>query len=110
MPDLPLPDPGAAAHSARVVARIREEIEAHGGFIPFSRYMELALYAPGLGYYAAGATKLGSGGDFVTAPEMTPLFAIALARQVDEILALTPGREIVELGAGSGRLAAGLLT
>jgi SAM-dependent MidA family methyltransferase len=109
VPDLPLPDPDAAAHSARVVARIRAEIAAQGGFIPFSRYMELALYAPGLGYYAAGAAKLGSAGDFVTAPEMTPLFAIALARQVGEILAVAPGREIVELGAGSGRLAADLL-
>lgn len=109
MPDLPPPDPDAAAHSARVVARIRAEIAAQGGFIPFSRYMELALYAPGLGYYAAGAAKLGSAGDFVTAPEMTPLFAVALARQIGEILAVAPGREIVELGAGSGRLAADLL-
>jgi SAM-dependent MidA family methyltransferase len=109
VPDLPLPDPDAAAHSARVVARIRAEIEAHGGFIPFARYMELVLYAPGLGYYVAGAAKLGRAGDFVTAPEMTPLFATALARQVGEILAVAPGREIVELGAGSGRLAADLL-
>ena len=70
--------------------------------------MELALYAPGLGYYAAGATKLGAAGDFVTAPEMTPLFATALAAQVAAILDATPRREIVELGAGSGRLAADL--
>ena len=109
MSDLPLPDPEAAAHSARVVAHIRAAIEAAGGFLPFSRYMELALYAPGLGYYAAGATKLGGAGDFVTAPEMTPLYATALARQVAEILDVAPGREIVELGAGSGRLAADLL-
>ena len=71
--------------------------------------MELALYAPGLGYYAAGATKLGAAGDFVTAPEMTPLFAQALAAQVAAILAATERREIVELGGGSGRLAADLL-
>jgi len=71
--------------------------------------MELALYAPGLGYYAAGATKFGAAGDFVTAPEMTPLFGRALAVQVAAILDATPGREIVELGAGSGRLAADLL-
>ena len=71
--------------------------------------MDLALYAPGLGYYAAGATKLGADGDFVTAPEMTPLFATALATQVAAILAATRRREIVELGGGSGRLAADLL-
>lgn len=71
--------------------------------------MEQALYAPGLGYYAAGATKFGDAGDFVTAPEMTPLYARALALQVTAILDVTPGREIVELGAGSGRLAADLL-
>ena len=71
--------------------------------------MDLALYAPGLGYYAAGATKLGAGGDFVTAPEMTPLFGKALATQVAAILAATRGREIVELGGGSGRLAADLI-
>ena len=71
--------------------------------------MELALYAPGLGYYAAGATKFGAAGDFVTAPEMTPLYARALAVQVAAILDAAPGREIVELGAGSGRLAADLL-
>jgi SAM-dependent MidA family methyltransferase len=71
--------------------------------------MDLALYAPGLGYYAAGARKLGAGGDFVTAPEMTPLYAGALATQVAAILAATGRREILELGGGSGRLAADLL-
>lgn len=109
MSDLPLPAPDAAAHSARVVAHLRAAIEAAGGFLSFARYMELALYAPGLGYYAAGATKLGRAGDFVTAPEMTPLYATALARQVADILAVAPGRELVELGGGSGRLAADLL-
>ena len=106
---LPPPAADARAHSERVGARIRAEIGAAGGFIPFDRYMELALYAPGLGYYAAGATKLGAAGDFVTAPEMTPLFARALAVQVAAILEVTERREIVELGAGSGRLAADLL-
>jgi SAM-dependent MidA family methyltransferase len=71
--------------------------------------MELALYAPGLGYYAAGATKLGAAGDFVTAPELTSLFAAALSTQVAAILAATQRRDIVELGGGSGRLAADLL-
>jgi len=106
-----LPEPGAAARaqSERVTAHIRADMAAGAGCIPFSRYMDLALYAPGLGYYAAGATKLGAEGDFVTAPEMTPLFGKALATQVAAILAATRGREIVELGGGSGRLAADLL-
>ena len=80
--DLPEPDAAARAHSERVTAHIRAAIASSGERIAFSRYMELALYAPGLGYYAAGATKLGAAGDFVTAPEMTPLFATALAAQV----------------------------
>jgi len=108
-PALPAPDADARAHSARVRAHIGAAIGAAGGWITFARYMELALYAPGLGYYAAGATKFGAAGDFVTAPELTPLFAGALAVQVAAILDAAPGREIVELGAGSGRLAADLL-
>ncbi len=74
MSDSPLPD-DALAHSARLQALIREQIAAAGGAIPFWRFMELALYAPGLGYYSAGATKFGAAGDFVTAPELGPLFA-----------------------------------
>jgi SAM-dependent MidA family methyltransferase len=107
--DLPEPDAAARAHSERVTAHIRAVLASCGQRIAFSRYMELALYAPGLGYYSAGATKLGAAGDFVTAPEMTPLFATALAAQVGATLAATERREIVELGGGSGRLAAGLL-
>ncbi len=78
-----LPEPGAAAraHSERVTAHIRAAIASNAGYLPFSRYMDLALYAPGLGYYAAGATKLGAAGDFVTAPEMTPLFARGARRR-----------------------------
>ena len=71
--------------------------------------MELVLYAPGLGYYVAGARRFGAAGDFVTGPEMTPLYGAAMARQVGAILAATRAREIVELGAGSGALAASLL-
>jgi len=107
--DLPEPDAVARAHSERLIAHIRSAIESSGGRIAFSRYMDLALYAPGLGYYAGGAAKLGAAGDFVTAPEMTPLFARALANQVAAILDATRGREIVELGGGTGRLAADLL-
>ena len=107
--DLPLPDADARAHSRRVGSRIRDDIVAAGGWIPFERYMALALYAPGLGYYAAGASKLGAAGDFVTAPEMTPLFARALSTQAANILVASDHREIVELGGGTGRLAADLL-
>ncbi|HVK33217.1 MAG TPA: class I SAM-dependent methyltransferase, partial [Burkholderiaceae bacterium] len=81
---LPEPDADLLAHSAQVQATIVAAIDAAGGWLPFDRLMELALYAPGLGYYAAGATKFGAaarGGDFVTAPELSPLFAQALARQ-----------------------------
>jgi len=106
---LPAPDAAARAHSAQVVAAVRAEIARAGGFIPFTRYMELVLYAPGLGYYAAGAQKFGAAGDFVTGPELTPLYGAALAKQVAGILATTATHEIVEFGAGSGALAAAML-
>ena len=106
---LPPPDAAASAHSARVVEAVRARIDAAGGWIAFADYMQLALYAPGLGYYVAGARKFGADGDFVTAPEITPLFAQALAVQVRAILEATQGRELVEFGAGSGALAADLL-
>jgi len=109
IPSLPEPDAPSRDHSARVVAAVRAEIGRSGGWIPFARYMQLALYEPGLGYYVAGTAKFGAGGDFVTAPELTPLFAQALAVQVARVLAATAAREIVEFGAGSGALAAGLL-
>ena len=105
---LPPPSPQAREHSSRVAAHIRQEIATAGGWIPFSRYMELALYAPGLGYYMAGARKLGAEGDFVTAPEISPLFGETLAHQVREVLAAAGG-EVLEVGAGSGALAATLL-
>lgn len=105
---LPTPSTEAAQHSARLYAFIRSDIAAQGGWISFARFMELALYAPGLGYYAAGARKLGAEGDFVTAPEISPLFGRTLAWQAVEIMAQsTP--QILELGAGSGKLAADLL-
>src|SRR5471032_2308017 len=81
MSDLPTPPAEALAHNERLAALIRGEIAANGGWIPFARYMELALYAPGVGYYTAGARKLGREGDFITAPEMTPLYGQTLARQ-----------------------------
>ena len=97
------------AHSQRVVEHIRAFMQQHGGVIGFDAWMRLALYAPGLGYYSAGATKLGSSGDFVTAPEMGSLFSRCLARQCADVLQVTGG-EILELGAGSGRMAADVLT
>ena len=78
--DLPLPDDEARAHSERLAAFIRSEIAAEGGSIPFSRFMERSLYAPGLGYYSAGSTKFGEAGDFTTAPELGPLFASCVAQ------------------------------
>lgn len=107
--NLPEPDPDARAHSARVAMMLAAAIRASGGFLPFARWMDLALYAPGLGYYVAGTQKFGDAGDFVTAPELTPLYAQALATDVEAILAASPSREIVEWGAGSGRFAADLL-
>lgn len=105
---LPEPTPEARAHSDRVVAHIREEIAASGGWISFARYMELSLYAPGLGYYSAGSRKLGKAGDFVTAPEISPLYGQTFARQLDQVLE-SGLSEVLEVGAGSGALAATLL-
>jgi SAM-dependent MidA family methyltransferase len=108
-PSLPEPDVQARAHSARVREVIANEIDAGDGFLPFDRYMQIVLYAPALGYYVAGARKFGAGGDFVTAPEMTALFGTTLGVQIAAILDATPDRQIVELGAGSGKLAADIL-
>jgi SAM-dependent MidA family methyltransferase len=104
---LPPPPPEAAAHSRELAERIARTIVDEGDWIPFSRFMELALYAPGFGYYAAGARKFGSEGDFVTAPEVSPLFARCLALQARQVLEATDG-VILELGPGSGVLAADL--
>jgi SAM-dependent MidA family methyltransferase len=92
-------------HSAALAEVIRARIDAAGGWLPFDSFMELALYAPGLGYYSAGAVKLGVGGDFVTAPEMSKLFGQCLARQCAEVLAITGGG-ILEFGAGTAVMAA----
>ncbi len=101
---LPAPSPEAAAHSVRVAEAIASAIMAEGDWVPFSRYMELALYAPGLGYYTAGSRKFGAEGDFVTAPEVSPLFARSLARQAEQVLARVGGC-VLELGPGSGAFA-----
>ena len=106
--NLPLPSSDACEHSAKLIAEIGQELIREGGWISFARFMELALYAPGLGYYAAGSRKFGSAGDFVTAPEMTGFFGRSLARQVGQIMAASAPM-VLEVGAGSGRLAADLL-
>jgi SAM-dependent MidA family methyltransferase len=106
---LPEPSQEEVRHSQALRALIADEARAAGGWLSFERFMELALYAPGLGYYSAGSVKLGAAGDFVTAPESSELFGRCLARQCAELLARTGG-DILELGAGSGRLAATLLT
>jgi SAM-dependent MidA family methyltransferase len=107
---LPTPSEQALQHSRAVFARIRDEIESNGGAIPFARYMELALYAPGLGYYSAGMRKFGRDGDFVTAPEISPLFSRCVGRQIDQVLDHLGTGEVLEVGAGSGILAAEVLT
>ena len=108
MSNLPVPDPEALAHSRRLQQAIGRKIAAAGGWLSFASFMEDLLYAPGLGYYAAGARKFGAAGDFVTAPEMTGLFGQALARQLGQVMAESVPA-IIEVGAGSGRLAADLL-
>lgn len=108
MSQLPAPSPEALAHSARLQAEICRAIDQQGGWLSFADFMEMLLYAPGLGYYTAGARKFGSAGDFVTAPEMTSLFGEALARQLAQVMALSVP-QVLEVGAGSGRLAADLL-
>lgn len=108
--DLPAPDAAALEHGERLCAAIREEMARRGGMLPFARYMEMALYAPGLGYYSAGNTKLGAEGDFVTAPEISSLFARCVARQCRQVLEAAGGGDVLEVGAGSGALARDLLT
>ncbi len=105
---LPTPPPEAQALSEQLMQRIARDIAAAGGAISFARYMELALYAPGLGYYSAGSRKLGAGGDFTTAPELSPLFTRALARQLAQLHG-EGLRTVLEIGAGSGALAADAL-
>ena len=105
---LPTPDADGLAYSAALTRRIADEIDATGGWIGFDRFMELALYAPGMGYYSGGARKFGAAGDFVTAPELSSTFGQTIGTQVAQLLALS-APNVIEVGAGSGRLAADLL-
>lgn len=108
MTTLPIPSPEAKKHSLQLIELIQETIKQADGWIDFSQFMHLALYAPALGYYSAGSQKFGAGGDFVTAPEISPLFAQTLANQIAQILKITNG-SVLELGAGTGKLAADVL-
>lgn len=102
-----IPDATALAHSERLESLMRDEI-SRSGAMPFDRYMELVLYAPGLGYYTAGSQKFGEAGDFVTAPEISSLFSQCLANQCAQVLTESGG-SILEFGAGSGIMAAHIL-
>ncbi|MCG5510586.1 class I SAM-dependent methyltransferase [Ectothiorhodospira lacustris] len=106
---LPSPVPEALVLSDRLLQMMQDESSATGGWLSFHRYMELALYAPRLGYYAAGSHKLGAAGDFVTAPEISPLFGHCMARQCAQVLDALGSGEVLEFGAGTGRLAAHVL-
>ena len=107
--NLPPPGADATAHSEALRGHIRHVIEAAGGSISFARFMSLALYAPGLGYYVAGSRKFGAEGDFVTAPELSPLFSRCLARQIEQVLADLGGGDVLEAGGGSGAMARDIL-
>ncbi|WP_411852167.1 class I SAM-dependent methyltransferase [Stenotrophomonas sp. LGBM10] len=107
---LPLPESDALAHSEELAAALRAEILANGGAMPFARFMELSLYAPGWGYYSAGASKFGSAGDFTTSPEIGALFAATVANAVAPVMQqLGPQARFLELGGGSGAFAEILL-
>jgi SAM-dependent MidA family methyltransferase len=106
---LPPLDAAQRARSGALAARIRERIAEGGGWLPFSAFMQAALYEPELGYYMAGGALFGGEGDFITAPELSPLFAACLANAVDPMLAAAGDGEVLEFGAGSGRLAAELV-
>jgi len=105
--DLPAPGDLAQQHSEKLISLIKTEIDNNDGAISFKRYMDLALYAPGLGYYTAGSAKLGEEGDFITAPEISPLFSQSLANSI--LPALDKEQIILEVGAGRGRMAADIL-
>lgn len=105
----PEPDAQALAVSHQLTARIRQELDEADGWISFERYMQRALYEPGLGYYSGGSIKLGAAGDFVTAPELSTVFGQTLAREIRPVLEATNAPLILEFGAGSGSLAESLL-
>ncbi|HEC60142.1 hypothetical protein LCGC14_0959280 [marine sediment metagenome] len=106
---LPVPDRFAQQHSERLLALIKHKINEAGGKITFADYMQLCLYAPGLGYYSAGSHKIGDGGDFTTAPEISSLFSRSLANQIIDVLQQLDHGNILEFGAGSGKMVVDVL-
>tara|TARA_R110002050_G_scaffold269917_2_gene412747 strand:+ start:293675 stop:294847 length:1173 start_codon:yes stop_codon:yes gene_type:complete len=106
---LPAEDSIAQQHSEQLLTLIKQKINEAGGKITFAEYMQLCLYAPGLGYYSAGSHKLGSGGDFTTAPEISSLFSRSLAHQLCDVLQQIEQGDILEFGAGSGKMAVDIL-
>lgn len=107
--ELPTPSPDEQARSAQLQQIIRDTIAQHAGHISFERYMQMALYYPYLGYYRAPHPKIGAGGDFITAPELSPLFSWSVARQIEQVLRQVPEPVILELGAGTGAMAIEIL-
>ena len=106
---LPVPDPIAQQHSDQLLASIKQKIAAAGGKITFAEYMQHCLYLPGLGYYSAGSYKLGEQGDFTTAPEISPLFSQTLAHHIRDVFSQITPSNILEFGAGSGKMAVEIL-
>ncbi len=106
---LPVPDQDALNQSEKLIECIKAALYEQGGTISFDEYMRLALYEPGLGYYSAGSRKFGSKGDFVTAPELSPIFSQCLAHQCVQILNDLGTGTILELGAGTGSMARDIL-
>ncbi len=107
--ELPEPDRAAQEHSLQLISLLRDQLAQQGGSLSFHDFMQLALYAPGLGYYSAGSRKLGKAGDFITAPETSPLYSRCLARAIQPLLHSLSQRYVLEVGAGSGAMAAGVL-
>ena len=108
--DLPTPDEASLNHSSTVLEELAKKINTNEGWINFADFMQFTLYEPGLGYYSSGTRKLGTGGDFTTAPEISNLFGVCLADQMIKILHNYPKQMILEIGAGSGQLAFDILT
>lgn len=102
---LPVPDPIAQQHSAQLLQLIYQTIEDRNGWLSFAEFMQLALYQTGLGYYSNGLSKIGKAGDFITAPEITPLFSKALGNHIADVLKQIPEADCLEFGAGSGQMA-----
>ena len=108
--DLPTPDDASLHHSSIVLEELTNKINTNEGWINFADFMQFILYEPGLGYYSSGARKLGVGGDYITAPEISNLFGACLADCAIKILQSCPKQMILEIGAGSGQLAFDILT